>query len=57
LTTEAVTDVIKQGYETLSIQAKEGLDGWERFREADERTLLKMMARATVGDARTMVEK
>lgn len=57
LTTEAVTDVIKQGYETLSIQAKEGLDGWERYREADERTLLKMMARATVGDARTMVER
>lgn len=57
LTTEQVTDVIKQGYETLSIQAKEGLDTWDRYREADERTLLKMMARATVGDARTMVER
>lgn len=57
LTAEQVTDVIKQGYETLSIQAREGLDTWDRYREADERTLLKMMARATVGDARTMVER
>ncbi|ORY63922.1 uncharacterized protein BCR38DRAFT_409334 [Pseudomassariella vexata] len=56
LTSTEVTDVIKQGYETLSIQAKEGLDGWERYREADERTLLKKMARATVGDVKLMVE-
>ena len=57
LTTAQVSDVIKQGYETLSIQAKEGLDTWDRYREADERTVLKTMARATVGDARTMVER
>uniref|UniRef100_A0A0D2Y954 Armadillo-like helical domain-containing protein n=1 Tax=Fusarium oxysporum (strain Fo5176) TaxID=660025 RepID=A0A0D2Y954_FUSOF len=49
--------VIRQGYETLSIQAKEGLDSWERYREADERTLLKKMARAAVGDVRVMVER
>lgn len=57
LTTVQVADVIKQGYETLSIQAKEGLDTWERYREADERTVLKKMARAAVADARTMVER
>ncbi|QPH09831.1 hypothetical protein C2857_000854 [Epichloe festucae Fl1] len=57
LTSHQVTEVIKQGYETLSIQAKEGLDTWDNFREADERTLLKQMARASVGDARIMVEK
>jgi hypothetical protein len=57
LTTQEVTEVIRQGYETLSIQAKEGLDSWERYREADERTLLKKMARATVGDVRVMVER
>ena len=57
LTTQEVTDVIKQGYETLSIQAKEGLDTWERYREADERTVLKKMARAAVGDARAMIER
>ncbi|GAB0144029.1 hypothetical protein EsHS_00004524 [Epichloe bromicola] len=57
LTSHQVTEVIKQGYETLSIQAKAGLDTWDNFREADERTLLKQMARASVGDARIMVEK
>ena len=56
LTSTQVAEVIKQGYETLSIQAKEGLDAWERFREADERTLLKKMARATVSDAKVLVE-
>ncbi|KAF6817392.1 hypothetical protein CPLU01_13593 [Colletotrichum plurivorum] len=57
LTSVEVTEVIRQGYETLSIQAKEGLDSWERYREADERTLLKKMARAVVGDARGLVER
>ncbi|KFA67086.1 hypothetical protein S40285_03016 [Stachybotrys chlorohalonatus IBT 40285] len=57
LTTQQVTDIIKQGYETLSIQAREGLDTWERYREADERTLLKKVARAAVGDVRIMVER
>ncbi|KAI1341704.1 DUF1741-domain-containing protein [Xylariaceae sp. FL0016] len=56
VTSSQVADVIKQGYETLSIQAKEGLDGWERYREADERTLLKKMARATVNDVKVMVQ-
>ncbi|CAM1509292.1 Fc.00g030310.m01.CDS01 [Cosmosporella sp. VM-42] len=57
LTTQQVTDVIKQGYESLSIQAKEGLDTWDRYREADERTLLKKMARAAVGDVKVIVER
>ncbi|KAI1506447.1 hypothetical protein F5X99DRAFT_415249 [Biscogniauxia marginata] len=56
LTSTQVADVIKQGYETLSIQAKEGLDGWERYREADERTVLKRMARTTVNDVKFMVQ-
>lgn len=55
LTSLQVAEVIKQGYETLSIQAKEGLDSWERYREADERTLLKKVARVAVGDVRTLV--
>ncbi|KAI1815774.1 hypothetical protein GGS20DRAFT_575977 [Poronia punctata] len=55
LTSTQVAEVIKQGYETLSIQTKEGLDGWERYREADDRTLLKKMARATVQDVQVMV--
>lgn len=55
LTSMQVAEVIKQGYETLSIQAKEGLDDWEKYREADERTLLKKMARAAVGDVRELL--
>ena len=55
LTSLQVAEVIKQGYETLSIQAKEGLDSWEKYREADERTLLKKMARTAVADVRVLV--
>lgn len=50
LTAGQVTEVIKQGYETLSIQAAEGLDSWDRYREADERMLLKRMVRTAVED-------
>lgn len=55
LTSLQVAEVIKQGYETLSIQAKEGMDSWEKYREADERTLLKKMARAAVEDVKLLV--
>lgn len=55
LTSLQVAEVIKQGYETLSIQAKEGLDSWERYREADERTLLKKVARVAVADVRGLI--
>ncbi|KAK3386409.1 hypothetical protein B0H63DRAFT_467739 [Podospora didyma] len=55
LTSLQVLELIKQGYDTLSIQAKEGLDSWERYREADERTLLKKMARSAVADVKVLV--
>jgi len=57
LTSLQVAEVIKQGYETLSIQAKEGLDTWERYREADERNVLKKMAREAVSDMRALLER
>ncbi|KAJ8062706.1 hypothetical protein OCU04_009226 [Sclerotinia nivalis] len=57
LTSVQVAGVIKQGYETLSIQAKEGLDGWERYREADEKTFLKKMARTAVADVKALVSE
>ncbi|CAK7199914.1 hypothetical protein SEUCBS139899_002601 [Sporothrix eucalyptigena] len=57
LTSLQVAEVIKQGYETLSIQATAGLDGWEKYREADERTLLKRVARTAVADVKHKVEK
>lgn len=55
LSPREVSKVIKQGYETLSIQAKEGLDHWEKFREADHKTLLKKIARVAVEDAKALV--
>jgi hypothetical protein len=54
---EEVSVVIKQGYETLSIDANEGLDRWDKFREVDFKTLLKKIARATVEDAKALNEE
>ncbi|KAF2090361.1 DUF1741-domain-containing protein [Saccharata proteae CBS 121410] len=56
LSPREVSKVIKQGYETLSIQAKEGLDHWEKFREADHKTVLKKAARCAVEDAKVLIE-
>jgi hypothetical protein len=55
LTTAQVAAVIKQGYETLSIQAKDGLDSWDKYREADERVFLKKVARTVVADVKTII--
>jgi hypothetical protein len=57
LTSAQVAGVIKQGYETLSIQAKEGLDSWDKYREADKRAFLKKMARGAVSDVKTLVHE
>jgi hypothetical protein len=57
LSSKEVAGVIKQGYETLSIQAKEGLDSWDKYREAEERTFLKKMARSVVGDVKVFVSE
>jgi hypothetical protein len=63
LTPQQVADVIKSGYETLSMEGLEGagrsgggggLDRWERYREADERAFLKKVARAVVVDVKTV---
>lgn len=56
LSSSVVKGVIKKGYETLSLpEAREGsLDGWERYREVDERVFLKKAARCAVGDARRL---
>ncbi|KAF2447136.1 DUF1741-domain-containing protein [Karstenula rhodostoma CBS 690.94] len=52
LSPKEVSSVIKQGYETLSIEAGEGLDRWERFREAEWKGVLKRVARVVVEDAK-----
>jgi hypothetical protein len=54
LSPQEVSSVIKQGYETLSIEASEGLDGWEKYREAKYKSLLKRIARAAVEDAKSL---
>lgn len=50
-----VQQVIKSGYETLSIQAKEGLDAFTRWRESERKADLKKIARCAVEDARRLM--
>lgn len=47
--------IIKQGYDTLSIRSQEGLNLWEKWREADWKAELKRIARCAVEDARMVV--
>ncbi|KAA8914235.1 hypothetical protein FN846DRAFT_771263 [Sphaerosporella brunnea] len=60
LTPQQVADVIKSGYETLNMDGLEGgagekgLDRWEKYREADERSFLKKVARMVVKDLKTV---
>jgi len=50
-----VGKIIKQGYDTLSIEAREGLSQTERYREVDHKTELKKIARVAVADATSLV--
>lgn len=50
-----VSKLIKEGYDTLSIQSKEGMDQWVRYREADYRNLVKKVTRTAVQDMRTLL--
>lgn len=55
LSPREVHRIIKQGYETLSIQPPEGLSAWSRWRETDWKSELKKAARVAVDDARQLV--
>ncbi|KAL2821922.1 hypothetical protein BJX63DRAFT_427284 [Aspergillus granulosus] len=55
LSPREVHRIIKQGYDTLSIQPPEGLSAWTRYREADWKTELKRAARCAVDDATHLV--
>lgn len=55
LSPREVHRIIKQGYETLSIQPPEGLSAWSRWRETEWRSELKRAARCAVDDARQLV--
>ncbi|KAH0289544.1 DUF1741-domain-containing protein [Aureobasidium namibiae CBS 147.97] len=50
-----VQRIIKEGYETLSIEAKEGLDHWDMYREAEHKAQLKKIARTACVDARALM--
>ncbi|POS86129.1 hypothetical protein EPUL_001364 [Erysiphe pulchra] len=55
LTSTQVASVIKQGYQTLSIQAKDGLENCESYQEADMKVFLKQVARCAVADIKTYI--
>lgn len=55
LSPREVNKIIKSGYETLSIEAREGLEIGEPFREASWKAVLKKVARVAVADASTLV--
>lgn len=55
LTPREVSKIIKQGYDTLSIETKEGLDHVEQYREADHKVELKKITRVAVNDAASLV--
>ena len=56
LTSAQVAKVIREGYETLELGSTAGLDGWERFREKDEKSYFKKMARGVVEDVMVLVD-
>lgn len=55
LSPREVSKVIRQGYETLSLPSMDGLDRWDRFREGDERGMLKRVARMAVEDTKKLL--
>lgn len=55
LSPREVHRIIKQGYDTLSIQPPEGLSAWSRWRETEWKSELKKAARSAVDDARLLV--
>ena len=55
LSMREVHKVIQQGYETLDIGRKEGLERWDSFREVDWRGVLKRVARWGVEDGKGLL--
>ncbi|KAL8765178.1 MAG: hypothetical protein Q9209_007677 [Squamulea sp. 1 TL-2023] len=55
LSPKEVSRIIRKGYETLRVPETEGLERWVRWREVDERGLLKKVGRQAVEDARRVV--
>ena len=50
-----VSKIIRKGYETLDVPNAEGFDRWERWREGDEKNLLKRVGRCAVEDGKSFI--
>lgn len=50
LSPREVGKVIRQGHETLGLPPMDGLERWDRWREGDEKGMLKKVARVAVAD-------
>ena len=50
-----VSRIIRKGCETLDLPSAEGLDRWEKWRESDEKGLLKKAGRCAVEDVENYV--
>ena len=57
LSPREVSKIIKQGYETLSFEAKEGLEQVGRYREVEHKSGLKRITRVAVADAAAMISR
>jgi hypothetical protein len=58
LSPREVSKIIKQGYETLSLEGKEGPEAAESgYREVEFRSMLKRVARVAVADAANLVSR
>lgn len=55
LSPKEVSRVIRKGYESLRVPETEGLERWVRWREVDEKGLVKKAGRQAVEDARRLV--
>ncbi|KAL8724950.1 MAG: hypothetical protein Q9181_006601 [Wetmoreana brouardii] len=55
LSPKEVMGVIRSGCETLQLPETEGLERWVRWREVDEKGMLKRVGRCAVEDARRVV--
>lgn len=52
-----IAKIIKEGYETLTLEAKQGQEQWRRYREADYRNFIKKVTRMAVTDLKTLLDQ
>ncbi|KAL9093402.1 MAG: hypothetical protein Q9159_000256 [Coniocarpon cinnabarinum] len=55
LGTREINKLIKEGFDSLSLQTREGLDQWSRYREPEYKNLIKKVTRMVVQDMKTLM--